>query len=367
MNYSIRILTQQPLRSLLTITGVALCILLMIFLLGVYQGVADGCVEYVRRNQSDLWVLQQNARNILRGMSLLSSSQGMRIAEIDGVESVSPILLFLPGVKHGNQVATVFLAGFDPTTGNGGPPEIVKGHTVQSDTDIVLDRIFALMNHINVGDKVSINNVGLEVVGFSAGTNAFVIQYAFTTLKCAQSILGFPGIVSCYLVKVRPGMDARRVSDRIHEVVHRVEVYDQQTFLRNNIKEMESGFLPLLYTIASIGTIVLTTILSLLLSVNILEKRKEFAVLKTLGAPVKFLPRVVVEQSLMITGIGYFLALVLYLPMCLLVEALTPELSPHSNVVQMAGILFASLAMGLVSSGISVQRLRRIYPLEVFA
>jgi len=50
----------------LTIGGVSLCIVLMFFLLAVYRGVADGSVEYIRRNKADLWVLQRNATNILR-------------------------------------------------------------------------------------------------------------------------------------------------------------------------------------------------------------------------------------------------------------------------------------------------------------
>lgn len=54
---------------------------------------------------------------------------------------------------------------------------------------------------------------------------------------------------------------------------------------------MESGILPLLYVIALIGAVVLTVILSLLLSINILKRRKDFAVMKTLGSPQRYLPQ----------------------------------------------------------------------------
>lgn len=365
-SYGLRILTSQPLRSLLTVGGVALCIVLMLFLLGVYQGVANGAVEYIRRNQTDLWVLQQNAWNILRGTSLLSMAHGLFLTKVAGVEQVSPILLLLPGVRHGNQVATVFLVGYEPASAIGGPPSIVQGHTVQSDNDIVLDRSFALKYHIPLGDMVSINNEKLHVVGFSEGTNAFVLQYAFTSLRRAQSIIGYPDIVSCFLVKTRKGEDNAQVARTILDDVPGVEVYDHPTFLQNNIQEMEAGFLPLLHTIAIIGIIVLTTILSLLLSVHILERRKEFVVLKTLGAPVHFLPWVIVQQSLAITGAGFLLALALYFPLCWAVQSLTPELAPRSSPLHMGGIMIVSMAMGLVSSWIAMHRIRRIYPLEVF-
>jgi hypothetical protein len=74
--YSIRILLSQPLRFLLTIGGIGLCIVLILFLLGVYRGVEVGSVEYIRKNKTDLWVLQSGTNNILRATSILSTSHG---------------------------------------------------------------------------------------------------------------------------------------------------------------------------------------------------------------------------------------------------------------------------------------------------
>ncbi len=75
---------------------------------------------------------------------------------------------------------------------------------------------------------------------------------------------------------------------------------------------MKSGFLPLLYTVAAIGAVVLTVILSLLLSVNILERRRDFAVLKTLGSPPAFLWGLVIKQALLIAAGSCVAALALF-------------------------------------------------------
>ena len=129
---------------------------------------------------------------------------------------------------------------------------------------------------------------------------------------------------------------------------------------------MESGVLPLLYTIAAIGAVVLTVILSLLLSISILERRKDFAVLKAVGAPQWFLPRLITGQALMITMAASAVSLMMFYPLVVLIETLTPEISTLSSVNHVVVVAGAAVLLGLVSSFLSAERLRRIYPLEAF-
>lgn len=365
--YSIRILRSQPLRLALTVGGIALCIVLMLFLLSVYRGVADGSVEYIRQNKADLWILQRNATNILRGSSVLFASHGKQIQKIPGVQSVSPVLLLLSAVKKGDQSATVFLTGYDPASRFGGPPELAEGRSVKTDQEIVLDQAFTKKYHFKVGDWVQIQGDTLRIVGISKRTNAFVTQYAFVTLHCAQSLIGFPGIVTCYLVQVKEGEDKQQVCRQIQEKVSKVEVYDHQEFLQNNIREMQSGFLPFIYTVAAIGVIVLTAILSLLLSINILERRKDFAVMKTIGSTNRFLSKLIIQQALLISSAGFGVALVLFFPMVALIEKISPEVSSRSSPQQIFVVLLGLAGMSLISSFVSMQRLRKIYTLEVFS
>ena len=365
--YSVRILRSQPLRLALTVGGIALCIVLMLFLLSVYQGVADGSVEYIRQNEADLWVLQCNATNILRGSSVLFAAQGETVRKIPGVESVAPALLILSAIENEEQVGTVFLTGYEPKSHLGGPPQLVKGRSVLSDDEIVLDEAFAAKFHFELSQLVKIQGDTLKVVGISTKTNALVTQYAFVSLQRAQSLIGFPGVVTCYLVTTEGGKDRSQIAGEIRRRLPGVEVYDHQTFLQNNIREMQAGFLPFIYTVAAIGVIVLTAILSLLLSINILERRKDFAVMKTLGSPKGFLPRLIVKQSLLISLAGIIAALILFFPMAAGIEKISPEVTTKSSAGQIALVTLVAGVMSLVSSFISMQRLRRIYTLEVFS
>ena len=365
--YSLRILRSQPLRLALTVGGIALCIVLMFFLLAVYRGVADGSVDYIRHNRADFWVLQRNATNILRGSSLVSAAQAEGIGRFPEVQSVSQVLLLLASVKKETKVRTVFLTGFEPGPGWGGPPRLTAGRNIVQDTEIILDRSFAAKYRFRLGDEVAVQERRFRVVGLSAGTNAFVIQYAFVTLRAARDLIGFPGLATCFLVKLKPGTEGAAVAGRVRGQWPGLEVYSQKEFLENNIREMKSGFLPLLYTVAAIGAIVLTVILSLLLSVNILERRKDFAVLKTLGSPPAFLWGLVVKQALLIAGASSLAAAVLFFPLVRLIENVSPEVSAKSSAGQLLAVVAVVGVMSLVSALLSIRRLRGIYYLEVYS
>ena len=365
--YPVRFLRSQPLRLGLTIGGVTLCVVLMLFLLSVYRGVYVGSVQYIWGNTTDLWVLQDTATNILRGTSFLTSREGNSIRKVTGVTSASAVLFLLSSAKMDNGMGTVFLAGFDPEAGAGGPPGIVEGRSIEREGEIVLDRAFAAKHRLHLGDRVRIRKESMEVVGMSSGTNAFVMQYAFVSLSTARKLAGFPGLTTCYLVDVEEGTGVAEVAERIRSRLPGVVVYDHATFLANNIREMESGFLPLLYTVAALGAVVLTIILSLLLSINILERREDFAVMKALGSPRGFLPRLVVNQSLLISLGGVVTAVALFFPLVAMIEGLCPEVSTRSSLAQIAAVAVIVAVISLVSAFISLQRLRKIYPLEAFS
>jgi ABC-type antimicrobial peptide transport system permease subunit len=359
-------LKSQPVRLAMTISGISLCIILMLFLLGIYNGVADGSVEYVRKNEADLWVIQKSAENILRGTSILNTLQYMQLLENEKVASVSPVLLVLSTLKKNERSATIFLCGYNISSPLGGPPEVISGRGIKKLNEIVLDKAFARKNRINPGDKVTIMDDTLEVTGFSTGTNAFVIQYGFTAVQKVHSIIGYRDIYTCFLIKLSEGVNLLETKEELAGQFPGCSFYTHREFINNNIKEMKSGILPMLYSIAGISAVVLTTILSLILSISILEKKKDFAVMKTLGCPGTFLPRLVFTQAFIIILLSCAAGVLLYFPLSAFMEMISPEINVKNDLFTSSYVIAAAMIMGLVSSFIAVQRLRHIYPVEVF-
>ena len=365
--YSFNILTEHRVRYILTAFGISLCALLMLFLVAIYKGVSYGSVEYVRANDADLWVMQEHATNILRSTSLLPAAYEENLIKIQGIKSVSPVFFILASVKLQNDLnATLYLTGFDPGSGKGGPPAIIKGRNVKSDNEIVLDKAFAAKYKIKTGDKIRIRDDSLTVTGISTGTNMFVIQYAFISINEAHTIIGFKNVVSCFQIFADKGSDIEKLKSDIRSELINTAVFDKSTFIKNNIQEMESGIIPLLFIVTLISAIVLTAILSLILSVSVLEKRKDFAIMKVLGSPRGFIPRLVIRVSMMLSLTGVILALVIFFPMIGIVERIFPEVSAKSSVIQILVVSAGVMIISLVSSVIPNRRIRKIYPMEVF-
>lgn len=364
--YAVRILTDKPFRFILTLSGIALCIILILFILGVYNGVAEGSIEYIKKTPADIWVLHGNSNNIIRGTSILPAEYGDVIEKEPLIKSVSSVLLFLTNIVVNNDSATVLLAGYTPEEA-GGPPYIIEGRDLHSNDEIILDRSFAKKHHLKLGSKVKIQKDTLHVVGISTGTNAFVTQYAFVTLEYEQSIIDLPGLVSYFIIKAKHSRDIPQIMKIIDKKFDgTLSLFTQPVFVINNIREMEAGILPLFSAIAMIGAVVLTIILSLILSVNILEKRRDFAIMKILGSPQWFIDKTVVYQALIISGVSLFFGMLIYIPLLRFIEYISPEVNVPLSYNHMLWVTVITFVISLFSALLACKKTRSIYPLEVF-
>ncbi len=363
---TLKTIINPPFRFAFTITGIALCAMLMLFLMAIYRGASEGSLSYVRESEADLWILQQHSSNILRSSSLLPASYGPSLQTVAGIESVSPVFFIMVSLNTVKGPATVYLACYDIRSGIGGPPLIAKGSEVKKDDEIVLDDSFASKYKISIGDSLLLKDNKLKVVGLSSGTNMFVIQYAFISLRKAYTIIGYPYFVSGFLVKLKPGINSSTATKNIRDKYKNIAVFDQKTFLENNRHEMESGILPLLYTVAIIGAIVTTAILSLILSMHVLERRNEYAIMKALGAPAGFLPAIILKQALTLSLCGVLTAIMFFFPLLSLVEKFSPEVTCESTVWQFIAVVAGTGLICLISSIVPIGKLYKIYPLEIF-
>jgi putative ABC transport system permease protein len=340
---------------LVTVAGVAATVSLLLFLFAVHAGVKDGSTRYVRTADVDIWIAQKGSDNILKSSSFLPASLAERVKRIDGVEAASPLVRVISKAEiRGKLSSTLFLFGFDPVTRLGAPegaPALQRG-------EIVLDESFARKYALRTGDTITMQRRPFRVVGLSEGTNALVSQFGFVRFDDGAALLGIRDTASFIVVR---GTNARAIREALPELA----VHEARDFIRYHEEEMENGVLPVFAAAAVFGAAVGGFIVALMLYSSALERRDDYATLKAIGAGQRYLLRLVVAQSLLVTVAGCLAGALFTAAITPLLLRLVPTLTLRYSPAFLL-VLPAALCIGAGAASAPLRVLRRIYPGEVF-
>jgi putative ABC transport system permease protein len=361
-----RLLLSQRSHFGITIAGIAVTFALMILLVSVHEGVKEGATGYIVSCGTDIWVTQDNSTNILRSSSFLRSTLAPSLTAIHGIRDTRQVLRVLTTATIHADTVTVFLLGVDASSPTGSPSGLVEGKTLLKQGAVVIDRAFATRHGLAVGDSISIQHMDFVVAGISSGTNAIVTQLTFCTVEDARKLLGFPGICSFYQVRVDAGIDPQTVAARIQAAIPGVNAFTREQFRSNTLRELETGLLPVLWTIAMLGIGAGAIVITLLLYGSIVVRRHEYALLKAIGTGRRHLYGLVNLQALLVSGAGAFCGIGGALILSPLLSVIAPELSVRLRQQDILILAGGALCMALAGAIAPTRALAGIDPEEVF-
>src|SRR5205807_8209146 len=135
---------------------------------------------------SQLIVAQSGIDDLLFAQSTFPQDVMARVADIPGVAGVYPVVGVNGVISVGRTRLPVYLVGFDAAR-RGGPWRIDSGSGQPRGSEVVLDRGFAHVAGVRVGDHLTVFGRRLRVAGTSAGTDAAGDFFLFVPLDLAQS------------------------------------------------------------------------------------------------------------------------------------------------------------------------------------
>ena len=360
-----RMLLKQKSKFIITAGGIGFSIMLIMFITGIYDGVKTGATGYIANSPSQIWLCQKNSTNLLRSTSFLNTMIMKEVNNTEGVDKVEGILRIISTAQIQNKLLTLFIFGFESNSQLGNP-KIIQGTSNIRDGEMIVDKSFAMKNNLQLGDSISIQNRIFRIAGICTETNAIVAQFSFTTLSDAQKLLGFPEVVSFIMVSPGKSSDISKLVHSLKTGFPSLAVYTKNEFIQNNLEEMQTGVLPILWAIGILAAISGGAVISLMLFGSILEKRADYAMLKAIGTSHGQLEMIVVKQSIFIAFIGYFFGLLLYIVLSPFIVRLFPEINLSITWFAAGMVLLTSLLIGIIGSIIPIRKLSRIYPAEVF-
>lgn len=360
-------------RLVISVGGVAFSTMLIMILIGVYYGIFTESTMYLRKTKADLWVGQEGIHDTWHTYSLLPRGLNKEIDQVGGVKDVHEFIgraVRAKVSKVNDKEETIYIIGFDTKSGVGGPWEIVKGKRTPKDGQTIVDRVFAIRNDIDIGDKIEAGGVELTVVGISKDTFVLVYSYAFVTMEDAEKIFGAKNFVNYYLVEVDNPFFAEKTADsiknRLETLGIKVDVLTKQKFIDNHKEVIDESFSSILLPLVFIGFFIGVTVIGLTLYTATLEKMKEYAILKAIGANESFMTRIVLEQAFTIAMLGFIVGLILSLLAANFIPNIAPEFYVEINLQNIAMTLASIVVMSLVAALIPIRRLESIEPATVF-
>lgn len=367
LNLTWRNLIQQRLRLAISIGGVALAVMLIQVMSGLFAGSEEHAVLYINSQPAPIWVMQRGVANMHMSSSILSSETVNRIQEIPGVSTAVGVLYASVGVEVGDAIIYSYVFGIGPDSSIGGPWSLSEGTANLAFNEIVIDRALAQRYGLLLGDTVNIMGYPLRIAGLSEGTFGIATNVTFVNKTAMASLMGVaPTAASYVLVQPMPQTDLSTVIQDIRTAVPEANVMTQNAFAESDqemIRQMGADIIQIMTIVASIIGLL---VIGITIYTTVLEHSREYGVLKAIGASYSQLLRVVFAQSFIIASAGFIVGIGLAYITASIVGRISPDIliliKPQAWLTQLPIlILVTSIAVLL-----PIQRILRIDPLIVF-
>jgi putative ABC transport system permease protein len=274
-------------------------------------------------------------------------------------------------VEHRGRKLRLYLVGHEPGR-LGGPPNIVEGRPIsQSRFELVADSAAGLA----LGERVKLGRSTFEVVGLTRGqVSSGGDPVVYLTLRDAQKLqfeLAPPAarrelarggagvnsdIVNAVVARVSDNVPLGSLADSVKRWKHLSALThdEQETILTRSVIERARRQIGLF---TSILLLVSTVIIALIIYTLTIDKMREIATLKLIGAPDRTIIGLIVQQALAMGVVGFLFATAF-------VHAIRPYFPRRVELLaDDAGALAAVLLLiCLVASGLGVRLALKVDP-----
>jgi putative ABC transport system permease protein len=364
-------LLHDKVRFVVALAGITFAVVLITIQLGVYLAFLSNVSVLIDHTEADLWVTAHGLENFDFGRPF-SEKKFYEVEEVPGVQWAEKYMLAWGYWKTpGGSQETVQMVGFNPETMVGAPWNIVRGNPqdVKYFNSIFYDEAETnRLGNLPIGSETEINGHRVRVVGITRGARSFIQSpYIFTSFKSAL-YLSFvnKGNIVYVLVKVAPGYTVEGVKRRLQEEIKDVDVYTSREFSQKSRDYwmINTGTGIALLSIALMGVVIGTVIVANTIYTSTTEHLKEFGTLKAIGASNWDLYKIIIEQALINSVIGYGMGMFVSYGVIQIIKKGNLQVLLPWPVLAVIYVLTA--CMCLWSSVLSIYKVTKIDPALVF-
>lgn len=319
MNLAYRDIRHNLGRFLLTCFGLSLLLGVVLSMIGIYRGLVEDALTLVRNPAVDVWVVESGTRGPFAESSRIPGDTREAIARLQGVIAAGSVTYQSVETLYGAQKLRLYVVGYEPGR-PGGPDRITTGRPIgRSHYEMVADKRTGL----SIGNRVELGRDTFTVIGLTDGqvsTGGDPVIYI--TLKDSQQLQfelappaarreiargsgpGDTDTINAVVARVSPNVSPESVAEAARRWKHLAAMSqaEQELILTQSVVERARKQIGLF---TALLLIVSAVIIALILYTMTMDKLREIATLKLIGAPDRTIVGLILQQALAMGTIGF--------------------------------------------------------------
>ena len=352
----------RPFRTLISVIGVALGVVLVVLFTGLAQGMTNDMARRAANWKAEIVFTRPGAMELQSSNASVSTAYAQRLLEIEGVASTVPVIRYVAADSSGRwgikQIDGVDWQPFSEMN----EMQLVDGRAPASNDEVILDERQMRDDSVKLGDTMHLFGRDYKVVGVFSPPSGSRTKM---TLAAMQEALEAPNKCTYILVKLKDGADVATVARRIDEVLPGNKI-NLTRDLVIDAQDRIPGLNTFLRVLVGLGAFVSTIFVLLSMYTTITERRKEIGILKSLGASKAFIVKTIEGEAFMIGVLGVILGLIVAVLASIGIGRLF-ELAFEFSAGWIVTAIAIAVAGSLVGAFYPALRAATIDPVEVMA
>jgi putative ABC transport system permease protein len=294
-------LVQRPMRSLISISAVALEVILILLIVAFFYGQLNGSKASQLGVGADIMVQPPGSSNLV---GVTGAPMPVKVGEV--LRSLPHVMVAAPVIWELTTKPTLeIIYGIDLDSYNSIAPSFhfLSGGPFQGPYDVIVDDYLADSKHLKVGDSIQILNHNFRICGIvEHGKGA----RKFLPLATMQDLIGTPGHASVFYIKVDNPDNVDTVIKEIKQVpgMQDYSVRSMQEYLSMMTPESLPGFATAIRIVVAIAMIIGFMVIFQSMYTAVMERTREIGILKSLGASKLYIVNVIVRETMLLALVG---------------------------------------------------------------
>lgn len=292
---------QRPIRSLVSIAGVALGVALVMLFTGLSSGMSNDLQRRSSNLRAEIMFTRKGSMEGLTGSPAnLNTKYAEELRKVEGVESAIPVILYVSPGSRGfgfQQIEGVDWNVFAAMN----HMNLSSGRAPVANDEVVIDETKAQTDNLQVGSILKLfGDKPYRIVGvYSPEAGARVKM----SLAAMQDALQAADKCTYVLVKAKNSAEQEALAKRIDNTLPGNKIqYTRDVF--TSVEKRIPALKTFLRVLVGLSAVVSTLVIMLAMYTTITERTREIGILKALGASKWYIISEIEKEALLISFLG---------------------------------------------------------------